>query len=231
MKFKAKRLIVMDVDVFLCHHSDTSDYTNNSRSFMIENIRVVSRPYLHQFMNFCFKYFDVAVWSTKPVGTLFKYLKLLFSDEERRSLKFSFGKEKMHCLGIENKEEVYVKKIETILIRMPHRIREYVTLLDSPINTYCVPFLSSLYPSTYDGNEDDTFLRDDLVPFLSRLYMSDYSSCKYIEKHYPTWSQESLILDWEKNKERWRSSRFIEERGDTDHRNKFREYQLKCRSR
>lgn len=115
---------------------------------------------------------------------------------------------------------------------MPHRIREYVTLLDSPINTYCIPFLSSIYPSTYYGNGDDTFLRDDLIPFLARLHNSDSSSCKYIEKHYPSWSEESLILDWEKNEKSWKSSRFIQERGDTDHPNKYRDYlQLKCRTK
>lgn len=113
MNFKAKRLIVMDIAVFLCYHCNTSDDVNNSRSFTIERSRILSRPYLHEFLNFCFKYFDVAVWSCMLARSLVTILETLFNDEQRRSLKFSLDKKECIALDLmETKTFIFECQIE-----------------------------------------------------------------------------------------------------------------------
>lgn len=179
-------------------------------------------------MKFCLSHFQVGVWSCSPMSNLLKYLKLLFNDEDRLSLKFCFGKERLQRMGLDgNKDMVYVKMIEPVFLRMPHLIRENVILLDSPFNTYCNPFWSSLYPSIYNGDQDDTFLRDDLIPFLLKLFKSESTSWSYVERNYPDWSENSLFTDWKENNDKWKYSRCFQEKGDLTHLSKFRDYQIK----
>lgn len=119
-------------------------------------------------MEFCLRHFNVGIWSSMPTASLVKTMTLLLNKDHRISLKFFFGKEKLQLIGRDmNKNDLYSKLIKDVFLRMPHRIRENVTLFDSTsMSTLCNPFFSSLYAPTYLGNEDDSFLKEKLIPFL-----------------------------------------------------------------
>lgn len=145
--------------------------------------------------------------------------------DERKSFKFILGKEHMYRMGNnDNKDPVRGKSISVVYGKAPNIIRENITFIDiCPMNTVWNPFYSSLYAPVYLGQEDDSFLKDDLIPCLTKLYKSVDTSQGHIQRNYPQWSNQSLVLDWHLNRSFWKG-RVVRDKGDVEHIKRFRKY-------
>lgn len=223
-----KRLLILDVNQVILLSVYFSKSLDQSAGVRAGSKVVYARPFLREFLDFCKRYFDVAIWSCMQAKNLKPILEAVFSDEDKRDIKFVCTQQDAVCVGehFVSKKPIFLKDLKNISSRYAAEYdSENVILIDdSPYKTCMNPFYSSLYPRPYLADVDDTFLIHNLIPYLLKLAKSSYSMHHAIQEDYPHWSEESLLRDWEENIDIWSTNPTIKIESDPEHLRRFSDF-------
>ncbi|CAI0388248.1 unnamed protein product [Linum tenue] len=192
---RRKKLLILDlngllVDVVTCPPKDrTPDKRVGFRSFFV-------RPYYLDFLNFCFRKFEVAVWSSRTRKNISILIDYLFGDL-KNSLLFCW--DLSHCTTtqfktVENKHKPLVfKELTKVWNKEDPQLpwergyfNESNTLLvdDSPYKALLNPANSGIHPDPYsyeDLNDNSLGVDGDL-----RVYLEQLSEAVNVQKFVET---------------------------------------------
>ncbi|XP_071696176.1 uncharacterized protein [Rutidosis leptorrhynchoides] len=212
-----KRLLVLDVNGLLSDivHPAPKDFKSDTK---ILKRAIFKRPFLDDFLEFCFERFDVAIWSSRTRKILDPVVDYLFRDLKKKLL---FIWDLSHCTNtsarsFENRHKFvvfkYFRKIweeyGPILDSDNGYYDESNTLLldDSPYKALLNPKHSGIFPSSYcyqDINDKSLGPNGDLRVYLEGLAATNDVKT-YVEQHpfgqraidetSPHWSFYSSIL-------------------------------------
>ncbi|CAN1839927.1 hypothetical protein LINPERHAP1_LOCUS35912 [Linum perenne] len=177
----AKKLLILDVNGLLADlvlHSERP--AGRQPDLYLRGKSVYKRPYCEDFIRFCFKNFEVGVWSSRTRKNLDGVVKFLF---KRTKGNLLFCWDRSHCTitglnTVEDQKKPLVLKELHRLWSDPHIAREAFdasnTLLldDSPYKALRNPVHTAVFPRSYKCTDtDDSALgpEGDLRKYLERL--------------------------------------------------------------
>ena len=139
--------------------------------------------------------------------------KVLGAEFVKTNIEFTFDQSQVVTLpGVSSgsgTKPVFLKPMSNVLRKHPKYTLENILLVDdSPYKSSMNPFFSSLYPPSFIGDENDDFLRRQLLPYLIHISTTTDPLHSALEQTYPSWSIESLQRDWMDNKQIWTSAKF-----------------------
>nr|XP_043616182.1 uncharacterized protein LOC122588108 [Erigeron canadensis] len=191
-----KKLVIFDVngllaDVVLSGPKDVK------ADVVIKRRAIFKRPFLDDFLSFCFERFNVGIWSSRTKPVLDPVVDFLLGDLKNKLL-FLWDASKCTNSGLRTPEDrhkpIVFKDLRKIWDKKDTENRwvkgtfnESNTLLldDSPYKALLNPKHSGIYPASYTyKNKDDDFLgpKGELRIYLEGLVAAD-SVKSYVEQH------------------------------------------------
>ncbi|HOY31068.1 MAG TPA: HAD family hydrolase [Bacteroidales bacterium] len=159
-----KTLLILDIDETLLH----SSYQEIQRSadLKFRGICIYFRPYLKEFLEACFKNYDVAVWSSARA----EYVKYILGNLTGLST-FSFIKTRKNCRSVikqpglfSHMKRYYEKDINKVISH-----EKIIVIDDSPDQIKIKSGFTIVIPiKRYLGETDDTALKDLLKTICSK---------------------------------------------------------------
>lgn len=123
-----RKLLILDLDETLIHA--TEQKLNREYDFSVGQYFVYKRPFLQEFLEFCFENFDVAVWTTATKSYAEEILQTILKKDF--FLKFLWTRERCtFTFDEEEREHYFVKKIHKL--RRRGQNLESVIVVDSKI--------------------------------------------------------------------------------------------------
>ncbi|XP_020686836.1 uncharacterized protein LOC110102722 isoform X2 [Dendrobium catenatum] len=187
-----KKLLVLDLNGILCDvvfgsHGSCLPYKRvNMRS-------VFKRPFLDDFLTFCFERFVVGIWSSRNKNNIIGVINYIMGDSKDRLL-FCWDQSKCTVTGFNTIENSHKPLVLKELIKLwdkeeaslPWDKGEYSpsnTLLvdDSPYKALCNPPHTAIFPFPYDFRDE----RDNCLGpgGAIRLYLESIASADDVQKH------------------------------------------------
>ncbi|XP_015572087.2 uncharacterized protein LOC8284414 [Ricinus communis] len=178
-----KKLLILDVNGLLVdilpygHISNKADITISHKS-------VFKRPFCDDFLQFCFKKFNVGVWSSRTKKNMDKVIDFLMGDSRHKLL---FCWHQSHCTNTgfttveNNSKPLVLKELKKLWDkfdpRLPWNKGEYdesntLLLDDSPYKALRNPPHTAIFPHTYcykDAGDSSLGPGGDLRVYLERL--------------------------------------------------------------
>nr|XP_043614939.1 uncharacterized protein LOC122586959 [Erigeron canadensis] len=221
-----KKLVIFDVNGLLTDvvFSPPKDVKADK---LILRRAIFKRPFLDDFLTFCFERFNVGIWSSRTKAMLDPVVDFLLGDMKNKLL---FLWEASQCTNswlrtLENRHKpVVFKALRKIWEEkdpknrwMKGTFNESNTLLldDSPYKALLNPKYSGIYPASYSyKNKDDDFLgpKGELRTYLEGLATADDVK-SYVEQHpfgqgaideeSPHWSYYSHAIRRYQGQNRW----------------------------
>lgn len=155
-------------------------------------------------------------------------LQSIFNEEDRKYIKFVATQHETVQVGEHErtKKPIFLKELKNLRSKYEedYEVENVILIDDTPYKTCLNPFYSSLYPEPYTGQIADDFFPKTLIPYLKTLLSSSETMHKTIEKSYPSWSLESLVEDWEINREVWSKNVTVTLECDPEHRKRWIEF-------
>lgn len=208
---RAKKLLVLDVNgLLVATYHKHQKMPGEKHHAKLGNFYVYERPGCEEFLNFCFKYFIVGVWSSAREHNVNSLVNHIFKDLKDR---LSFSWHQRHCTTTavmhpdNNKKPIFLKELSKLWAEVePGTFDQSNTLLidDSPYKALKNPPHTAIFPRCYNGDEvDDSFL-SELRAYLEGLH-SATNVQEYVSKNpigeprissaHPLWSYFSSILN------------------------------------
>ncbi|KAI3784919.1 hypothetical protein L1987_44027 [Smallanthus sonchifolius] len=205
-----KKLVILDVNGLL---ADVGPHQPNGRKpdKYIRKRAIFKRPYLDDFLRFCFDRFHVGIWSSRIMKNLEPMIDYLLG-HWKKELLFSVGIGTLEA----NSKSIVVKDLRKIWDTddpdnswVKGTFHESNTLLldDSPYKALLNPKHTGIFPASYSyRNSGDNFLgpKGDLQNYLEGLAAVDDVKT-YVEQHpfgqgaiaeqSPHWAFYSLVLE------------------------------------
>ncbi|XAR64624.1 Phosphoprotein phosphatase [Bertholletia excelsa] len=188
----SKKLLVLTLGGVLVHRvyrrmrcSDykADTYKGHRADLIVGNFLVFKRPYVEEFMKFCFERFEVGMWSSAMVHNTDDVLSMIMGGLKNKLL-FVWDQKKCsntHFKSLEKADKpIFVKELSKLwaggqtLPRKPGKFSASNTLLidDEPYKALRNPPNTAIFPHTYKvDNGSDDFLGPDgeLKQFLDGL--------------------------------------------------------------
>lgn len=178
-----KKLLILDLNNLLIYRTYTKkfpvevfDHVHNATT--IGNHYTWKRPQLDEFLKFCFKNFEVAVWSSARKRNVDRLCEFIFDPKSRSKLFFEWNQS--HCNA-----------------KTPH-----------PIKTKNCPLfekqLKTVWKAYPQYNESNTVILDD--SYLKMKCNEDFEDCVGISESWTPWKEgkietlEHIIKYWLKDK-------------------------------
>lgn len=174
MQKAERKLLVLDLDETLIYA--TEEKLEREANFTVGQYFVYKRPFVDCFLRFCFKNFDVAVWTTATKSYAEEIFKNLLKENE--ILQFLWTRERCtYEFDEELHEPILVKKLAKV--RRRKRKLESVIVVDDSPNVWKSSYGNPVCISKFNGDENDDELK--LLPlYLEKLL--DVSNIRKIEK-------------------------------------------------
>ncbi|KAG1341952.1 hypothetical protein COCNU_05G001810 [Cocos nucifera] len=182
-----KKLLVLDLNGVLADAVLDYRKTLNADKW-IDKQAVFKRPFCDDFLNFCFRKFDIGIWSSKKKKNVGAMVDYLMGDAKNRLL-FCWDRSKCTVTGfstVENaKKPLVLKEMKKLWNKedpdLPWENGEYLpsnTLLvdDSPYKALCNPPHAAIFPYPYhfyDEGDNSIGPGGDLRVYLEGLAMAD----------------------------------------------------------
>ncbi|CAJ2669128.1 ubiquitin-like domain-containing CTD phosphatase 1 isoform X2 [Trifolium pratense] len=192
-----KKLLVLDVNGILADVVSHPFPMKIKRDAMIANKALFKRPFCSEFLNFCFKRFDVAVWSSRLERNVNNIVSCLMGDMSQK-LIFCWNVSQCTTTTIatleDNRKTLVFKDLRKIWDKYDPDLpwekgyyNESNTLLldDSPYKALLNPPYNSVFPYTFDcRNQQDKALapKGALRKYLRRLAKAE-DMLKFVEQH------------------------------------------------
>ncbi|KAI3726168.1 hypothetical protein L1987_65965 [Smallanthus sonchifolius] len=213
-----KKLVILDVNGLLADVSAHRPYGIRKPDKYIRERPIFKRPYLDDFMRFCFDRFHVGIWSSRTMKNLDPMIDYLLG-HWKKELLFLWDGSKCTKSGIGSIEvdakTIVVKDLRKIWDAddpdnswVKGTFHESNTLLldDSPYKALVNPKHTGIFPASYNyKNWGDNFLgpKGDLQNYLEGLAAADDVKTYVeqhpfgqgaIDEHSPDWPFYSLVL-------------------------------------
>ncbi|WJX80797.1 hypothetical protein P8452_63750 [Trifolium repens] len=192
-----KKLLVLDLNGLLA--DIVSPYPKHVKpDAIVARKAIFKRPFYHEFLNFCFERFEVAVWSSRLKKNVDRVTDYLMGDMKQ---KLIFCWDLSHCTEtgfktIENKHKPLVfKDLKKIWDKYDPNLpwekgyyNESNTLLldDSPYKALLNPPFNSIFPHTFSyenqNNDNSLAAEGELRRYLDGLANAE-NIVKYVEEH------------------------------------------------
>lgn len=146
------KLLILDIDETLLH--STYEDLKREPDFYFKERRVYLRPYLNEFLEYCFKNYDIAIWTSAKADYARFILKKITGD----LLKFKFIWTRNHCKrnikwnGFMNSES-YIKDLSKV---SDYELKDIKIIDDTPQNI--IPLENVIFIEEYRGSIDDNYL-------------------------------------------------------------------------
>ncbi|KAK8936987.1 hypothetical protein KSP39_PZI012088 [Platanthera zijinensis] len=187
-----KKLLVLDLNGILC---DVVFSSCGSRMpyKKVSKKPVFKRPFLDDFMAFCFEKFAVGIWSSRNKKNVAGVINYIMCDTKDKLL-FSWDQSKCTLTGFNTIKERYKPLVLKELIKLwdkeeaalPWEKGDYSpsnTLLvdDSPYKALCNPPNTAIFPFSYDfRDEGDNFLAPGGA---FRIYLENIAMADDVQEH------------------------------------------------
>ncbi|CAA7041956.1 unnamed protein product [Microthlaspi erraticum] len=153
-----KKLLVLDLNGLLAEI--VSPRAGQKPDISIGRRGIFKRPFLEEFLNFCFENFEVAVWSSRNPNNVERISEFLLGDLKSKLL---FCWDMSHCARtnsgcLENQNKVIVFKELSIIWKRYGDFDETNTVLldDSPYKALLNPPYTSIFPHSYTHQNKTT---------------------------------------------------------------------------
>lgn len=174
MQISERKLLILDLDETLIYA--TEEKSEREPDFIVGQYFVYKRPFLQEFLEFCFENFEVAVWTTATKSYAEEILQTVL--QENQNLKFLWTRERCtFAFDEEEREHFYVKKIYK-LRRCGQKLESVIVIDDSP-NVWKCSYGNLVRVKRFEGDEKDNELK--LLPiYLEKLL--EVTNIRKIEK-------------------------------------------------
>lgn len=177
---------------------------------------VIPRPYVHEFWQFCFRHFDLAIWSTLDNDLGREVLRSFMTSVEVSHLRYAWGGDDCKQFGYvsHKSDKIVISKFFERLPKLIYRPENIIQIDANPSRGSHNAVCGSLFPPKFSERcLEDWFLKYSLVPHLRKL--SNSGRCLVLSNkiEYPNWSIRCLFLDWVDNREIWENM-YIQRYGD-----------------
>jgi hypothetical protein len=164
---RIKPLLILDVNGLLIYR--TVDRIPNVQHHFKSNGRFVYyRPYWKEFLNFCFKNFQIAFWSTSTSKNCFDIINDLVVSFQEKPI-FTFFQDDCINTGLitQDKKPIFLKNLQRVFEKYPHFNYNNTLLLDdSEYKSFLNHPFSNLTTTEWKGDFTDT----DLEPVNGIIY-------------------------------------------------------------
>ncbi|KAI3503234.1 hypothetical protein L1887_31673 [Cichorium endivia] len=205
-----KKLLILDVNGLLADIINPPPKDCKSDK-SISRRAIFKRPFLDDFLRFCFERFDVGIWSSRTRKILEPVVDYLLGDLKKKLL---FLWDLSHCTNssarsLENRHKFIVfKEIKKIWEKIEYYYDESNTLLldDSPYKALLNPKHSGIFPLSYsymDTNDNSLGPEGDLRVYLEgvgttenvKMYVKQHPFGQNdIDEKSPHWAFYSRVL-------------------------------------
>lgn len=191
-EIKIKPNLLLDLDATLIHALTPDEITKKDKrklsKFRIDNMeefyKVLSRPYLQEFLDYAFKNFNVSVWTAASKDyALFIIENIVLNNQPERNLDFFFFS--YHC-GWSKKKKKGTKNLA--MLWDVHKLDGYnpknTIILDDFVEDVhktqpenCI--IAAPFDFFKDDSHKDTFLKD-VIPYMDEMIerISQSGECK-----------------------------------------------------
>jgi RNA polymerase II subunit A small phosphatase-like protein len=167
-----RKLLILDLDETLIYA--TEEALERKADITVATYFVYKRPYLKEFLDFCFANFDVAVWTTSTSDYAREIIDKCFNQDPI----FIWSRERCtHTYDAEMQEHYYIKKMSK-LRRQGYKL-ESVIAVDDSANVWTNSYGNLVRVMRFEGDETDTELKR-LLLYLGSLL--DAADIRKIEK-------------------------------------------------
>ena len=174
MKSDERKLLILDLDETLIYA--TEEKLDRESEFCVGQYYVYKRPFLNEFLEFCFKNFEVAVWTSSTRNYAEKIVEKVF--DSKHSISFLWARERCTIsYDAEEMQRFYEKKIHKIR-RRKYDLNSVIVIDDSP-EKWRSAYGNLVRIKPFFGEADDTELKH-LVVYLERL--KDVENIRVLEK-------------------------------------------------
>ncbi|KAI6679018.1 hypothetical protein NL676_039814 [Syzygium grande] len=182
-----KKLLILDLNGLLADIGPHFDYRCKP-DLMVSRKAVFKRPFVDDFLQFCFEKFAVGVWSSRTKRNLDPVVDFLIGDSKGKLL---FCWDQSHCTmtkftTIENRyKPLVLKELRKLWDKLEPNLpwekgvyNESNTLLldDSPYKALCNPANTGIFPYSYhyrDAKDNSLGTGGDLRVYLESLALAD----------------------------------------------------------
>ncbi len=169
-----RKLLILDLDETLIYAAE--ERSECEPDFIVGRYFVYKRPFLEDFLEFCFGNFDVAVWTTAAESYAEEILKAILKANQK--LQFLWTRRRCTLVFDEEEREHFFAKRMSKLRRRKFNLESIIVVDDNP-NVWKYSYGNLVRASRFEGDENDKELK--LLPiYLEKL--SDVSKVRKIEK-------------------------------------------------
>ena len=174
MQNSERKLLILDLDETLIYA--TEEKLERESDFIVGQYFVYRRPFLEDFLEFCFENFNVAVWTTATKSYAEEILQTILEGDQ--NLQFLWTRERCTLAFDEEERENYFVKRMYKIRRRGYKLRSIIVVDDSP-NVWKCSYGNLVSVSKFEGDESDNELR--ILPiYLEKL--KDVESIRASEK-------------------------------------------------
>lgn len=128
MQNSERKLLILDLDETLIYA--TEEKLERECDFTVGQYSVYKRPYLKEFIEFCFENFDVAVWTSSTQNYAVEIVEELFPSLDL--LKFFYTRLRCTIRYDEELQETYFEKMMSKIRRRKFDLTKVIVIDDSP---------------------------------------------------------------------------------------------------
>lgn len=122
------KLLILDIDETLIYASPSP--LERQHDFVVGNYFVYTRPYLRDFLRFCFQNFNVGIWTSSTELYAEKILQEIIEVPEL--LKFVFCRSRcVRKFDFKNYEDQYIKDLRKVK-KLGYKLEEIIVVDDTP---------------------------------------------------------------------------------------------------
>ena len=174
MQNSERKLLILDLDETLIYA--TEENLERAPNFSVGQYFVHKRPFLDEFLEFCFENFEVAIWTTATKLYAEEILQTIL--KENQNLKFLWTRERCtFAFDAEEREHYFVKKMYK-LRRRGQKLESVIVVDDSP-NVWKCSYGNLIRVKKFEGDSTDDELRV-LPAYLKKLLK--VSNIRMVEK-------------------------------------------------
>ena len=173
-----KYTVVLDVNSVLLH-----------RAFMNNRPDVMRRPGVTRFLNWIWRKANVAFWGSVLSRNLEQLLDVLlkdvnFSARDVIALSQEKCEQSLYRSPTAPSKPVFLKELATFANIVGLSSLDDILLIDdSPLKNLMNDSYSAVFPPTFRGDENDSYLLDTLLPWLDGLFKSNEEVAQYVQNH------------------------------------------------
>lgn len=158
-----RKLLILDLDETLIYA--TEEKLNRECDFSVGQYFVYKRPFLQDFLEFCFENFDVAVWTSATQNYAVEIANRIFPDSNE--LKFFYSRLRCTIRFDEELQENYFEKMMSKIRRRGYDLTKIIVIDDSP-EKWRNSYGNLVRVKSFFGECDDDELKH-LTVYLERL--------------------------------------------------------------